>query len=58
MQVETYFIQAGQFVPNNRVPALVYRDVLPKPLHRDSAKVLCEKNHWQKRVLHPFNVWN
>lgn len=47
---ETYFLPYGKIVPNNPLPALIYRNVLPQPLDRDSAKVLCEGNHWEKRV--------
>lgn len=50
LQPEAYYLQKSEFVPNNSVPALVYRDVLPKPLNPESAKALCEGNHWQKRV--------
>lgn len=47
---EAYYLQKGTYVPNNRLPALVYRNVLPRPLNRESAKALCEGNHWERRV--------
>ncbi|PKY01820.1 hypothetical protein P168DRAFT_292877 [Aspergillus campestris IBT 28561] len=49
VQPETYYLQKGTFVPNNRLPALVYRGVLPRPLSRESTKALCERNHWERR---------
>lgn len=50
VQPEAYYLQKGTYVPNNRLPALVYRDVLPRPLSRESTKRLCENNHWERRV--------
>ncbi|KAJ5084917.1 hypothetical protein NUU61_009496 [Penicillium alfredii] len=46
---ETYYLTKGDLVPNNSVPALVYRNVLPRPITQDSAQTLCEGNHWEKR---------
>lgn len=56
VQPEAYYLEKSDFVPNNRVPALVYRNVLPRPLSRESAKVLCEGNHWEKRVSHKTTI--
>jgi hypothetical protein len=50
VQPEAYCLERSEFVPNNTLPALVYRDVLPRPLNPESAKALCEGNHWEKRV--------
>lgn len=50
VQPEAYYISKGEFVPNNRLPALVYRNVLHRPVTRESAQALCERNHWEKRV--------
>jgi hypothetical protein len=50
VQPEAYFLPKGKFVPNNRLPALVYRNVLYRPVTRESAQALCEGNHWEKRV--------
>lgn len=52
IQVETYYVPKGIHVPNNPVPILVYRDVLPRPVDRNSAQALCEANNWEKRVSH------
>lgn len=48
---EVYYLERGELVPNNDVPALVYRNVLPMPISPESAQALCEGNHWEKRVL-------
>lgn len=50
IQPEAYYLERGDLVPNNDVPALVYRDVLPKPVSPEPAQALCERNHWEKRV--------
>lgn len=47
---EAYYIGQGELVPNNPLPALVYRNVLPRPISRESAQALCEGNQWEKRV--------
>lgn len=47
---ETYYLSKGVLVPNNRLPVLVYRDVLPRPVAREAARELCEMNHWEMRV--------
>lgn len=52
-QPEAYYIAKGELVPNNPLPALVYRDVLPSPVNTETARKLCEGNHWEKRV-YPF----
>jgi len=60
MKVEAYYVSKGDRVPNNSIPVIVYRSVLPQPHSADSAQKLCEANGWQKRVitfmLHKGNV--
>jgi uncharacterized protein YjlB len=47
---EQYPLPPTTNVPNNPLPALVYRNVLPTPHDSESAKQLCEGNGWEKRV--------
>jgi uncharacterized protein YjlB len=47
---EQYPLRPTTNVPNNPLPALVYRNVLPAPLDSESAKQLCESHGWEKRV--------
>jgi uncharacterized protein YjlB len=47
---EQYCLPPTKNVPNNPLPALVYRNVLPTPYTSDSAKQLCESHGWEKRV--------
>lgn len=56
VQPEAYYLTKSHFVPNNPLPALVYHNALPQPLSRESAQVLCEGNHWEKRVSHSRQV--
>ncbi|KAL5356125.1 hypothetical protein BJX96DRAFT_162212 [Aspergillus floccosus] len=46
---EAYYIGKGKFVPNNPLPALVYRNVLPQLLSSETAQAFCEANQWEKR---------
>ncbi|KAH7085196.1 hypothetical protein BKA63DRAFT_13130 [Paraphoma chrysanthemicola] len=46
---EQYPLPPTTHVPNNPLPALVYRNVLPTPHNSDSATRLCEGNSWEKR---------
>ena len=50
-QPEKFFLPAIKNVPNSDLPALVYRNVLPRPFSSEQAKQLCEKNGWEKRVF-------
>lgn len=50
VQPEAYYLSKGVLVPNNRLPALVYRSVLPTPATRDSTRALCEGHYWEQRV--------
>ncbi|PSN60161.1 hypothetical protein BS50DRAFT_210709 [Corynespora cassiicola Philippines] len=46
---EQYHLRRTTNVPNNPLPALIYRDVLPKSLDPEQIKDLCEANGWEKR---------
>lgn len=48
--VECYFLNPNQDVPNNKLPVLHYRNVLPKPLDEDSVTNFLTANKWEKRV--------
>ncbi|KAF5540759.1 hypothetical protein FMEXI_8255 [Fusarium mexicanum] len=45
---EVYYFKQTDFVPNSRLPVLVYRNVLPQPLNEESAQVFLENNQWYK----------
>ncbi|EAT87831.1 hypothetical protein SNOG_05440 [Parastagonospora nodorum SN15] len=47
---EQYPLPPTNNVPNNPLPALVYRNVLPTPYTSESAKQLCESHGWEKRL--------
>jgi uncharacterized protein YjlB len=47
---EQYPLPPTTNVPNNPLPALVYRNVLPTPHDSKSAQELCESHGWEKRV--------
>ena len=49
-QPEAYYLEKGTLVPNNRLPALVYRNVFPLPIDQESACAHCAENHWEMRV--------
>lgn len=49
---EIYHCKQTPFVPNSRLPVLVYRDVLPRPYDESTASVMLEKNQWLKGVCH------
>ncbi|KAF2820159.1 hypothetical protein CC86DRAFT_117738 [Ophiobolus disseminans] len=46
---EQYPLAQTLNVPNSNLPALIYRNVLPRPLGPELAKQLCEKNGWERR---------
>ena len=50
MDPEQYPLPPTNNVPNNPLPALVYRNVLPTPSTSETAKQLCESHGWEKRV--------
>jgi uncharacterized protein YjlB len=43
---EEYYLTPTPYVPNSRLPALVYRDVLPPNPTPESTKEALEKNLW------------
>ena len=47
---EQYRLRPTTNVPNNDLPALIYRNVLPTPVNSEITKQLCEGNGWEKRV--------
>ncbi|KAF7563910.1 hypothetical protein G7046_g217 [Stylonectria norvegica] len=48
MEPEIYRFSKTAFVPNNRLPVLVYRDVLPQPHDENKAQEFIEANGWLK----------
>ncbi|KAM0415850.1 hypothetical protein ACHAPT_013210 [Fusarium lateritium] len=46
---ETYFIKPTTHCPNNVLPVLVYRGVLPKPHDETSTTMLLESHGWTKK---------
>ncbi|TVY42796.1 Uncharacterized protein LOCC1_G004901 [Lachnellula occidentalis] len=49
VQPEIYYLQQTRFVPNNRLPVLIYRNVLPQPHTEISAQEMLGKNHWTNK---------
>lgn len=47
---EQYSLPRSTYVPNNILPVLIYRKVLPVPVNSELAKQLCQGNGWEKRV--------
>ncbi|KXJ91656.1 hypothetical protein Micbo1qcDRAFT_223794 [Microdochium bolleyi] len=47
--VECYFTQPSPDVPNNRLPVLIYRNVLPRPLTEETATACLSSHKWEKR---------
>lgn len=47
---EQYHLKQTLNVPNSVLPALVYRNILPRPHSAASAQTLCESNGWERRV--------
>lgn len=47
---ETYYLEPTQFVPNSKLPVLVYRNVLPQPYDEITTQVFLERNQWLKGV--------
>ncbi|KAL1792254.1 hypothetical protein ACET3X_010005 [Alternaria dauci] len=46
---EQYALPSATHVPNNILPVLIYRGVLPTPVNSELTKRLCEGNDWEKR---------
>ncbi|KAH8592342.1 hypothetical protein B0O99DRAFT_630326 [Bisporella sp. PMI_857] len=49
LEPETYYIEPTEYAPNNPMPVLVYRAVLPKPITEENASTFLEANNWEKR---------
>ena len=47
---ETYYFPSTGFAPNNRLPVLVYRGVLPDPINEESTTDFLTMNKWHKLV--------
>ncbi|KAH8896208.1 hypothetical protein GQ53DRAFT_680844, partial [Thozetella sp. PMI_491] len=47
--VQCYFLRPALDAPNNRLPILHYRDVLPKPHSEESTTEFLTSNKWEKR---------
>lgn len=47
---EAYILPPTAYVPNNPMPYLVYRNVLPQPITVESAQALIEQHGWGKAV--------
>ncbi|KAH6972347.1 hypothetical protein BKA56DRAFT_635379 [Ilyonectria sp. MPI-CAGE-AT-0026] len=43
---EIYRFSQTPFVPNSRLPVLIYRNVLPQPHQEETAKQFLENNQW------------
>lgn len=52
MAPDTYSLPPTPHAPNNTLPVLHYRNVLPRPLTEDSVTELLTSNKWEKRVCH------
>ncbi|KAF1984587.1 hypothetical protein K402DRAFT_139814 [Aulographum hederae CBS 113979] len=46
---ERFYLAPTPSVPNNNLPILLYRNVLPKPYNSAKAKEFCEGNGWEMR---------
>ncbi|KAI1868796.1 hypothetical protein JX265_006775 [Neoarthrinium moseri] len=46
---EKYYILSTDYSPNNRLPVLIYRNVLPKPHDEACTKEFLERNGWERR---------
>ncbi|KAL1972593.1 hypothetical protein VTN31DRAFT_7007 [Thermomyces dupontii] len=46
---EIYYCGPTRFVPNSRLPILIYRNVLPQPITEETTGEFLEKNNWVKR---------
>ncbi|VUC29918.1 unnamed protein product [Clonostachys rosea] len=46
MQPTAFFFHPTKYVPNSKLPVLLYRNALPFPLEEDIVKEFLESNHW------------
>lgn len=51
--MEYFVLPSTHFVPNNPLPVLVYRQVLPTPVHEVTTTPFLEKNKWERKGLWP-----
>lgn len=52
---EQYVLPATKYCPNNRMPVLVYRNVLPAPRTEETSQAWIEKHGWFRAVsIQPF----
>lgn len=47
---EQYVLPATKYCPNNEMPVLIYRNVLPSPRTEKSVQEWIEKNGWLRAV--------
>lgn len=47
---EQYILPATMYCPNNEMPVLIYRNVLPSPRTEESVQEWIEKNGWLRAV--------
>lgn len=50
--VQCYYLKPTHNVPNNSLPVLHYRNLLPRPLTEQSITAFLTANQWEKRVSH------
>ena len=55
--VEHFVLPPTPYVPNNKLPVIVYRDVLPKPHSEESTTAFLEANKWEKKVGPETRPW-
>lgn len=47
---EIYYIPTTKYVPNNKLPVVVYRKVFPGPYDEDGVTEYLERHNWVKGV--------
>lgn len=47
---ECYVLPPTKYVPNNPMPVLIYRNVLPHPRDEQTAQAFVEKHGWDRKV--------
>lgn len=50
MAVRCYFLESSHDAPNNSLPVLHYRNVLPRPMSEESTTKFLTRHAWEKRV--------
>lgn len=51
--VEHFVLPPTAYVPNNKFPVIVYRNVLPSEHTEASTSAFLEANKWEKKVRDP-----